>query len=87
MLWIDSKNSLNTKVFSFPDAEAGEVPVGYVVRSPKSSLKEKDVMKFVADQVAPYKRLRKVMFSDSIPKSASGKLLRRVLIEQSRSKL
>lgn len=84
---ISHPEILEVAVVPFPDAEAGEVPVGYVVRSPKSSLKEKDVMKFVADQVAPYKRLRKVMFSDSIPKSASGKLLRRVLIEQSRSKL
>ncbi|CAO2818414.1 unnamed protein product [Amaranthus hypochondriacus] len=78
---------LEAAVIPFPDDEAGEVPIGYVVRSPKSTLTEQDVMKYVADQVAPYKRLRNVTFLNTIPKLASGKLLRRELIEKSRSKL
>ncbi|KAH9614839.1 hypothetical protein KSS87_006362 [Heliosperma pusillum] len=84
---ISHPELLDAAVVPFPDEDAGEVPIAYVVRSPQSLLKEEDVIKFVADQVAPYKRLRKVIFLSSIPKSAAGKLLRRELIERSRSKL
>jgi acyl-CoA synthetase (AMP-forming)/AMP-acid ligase II len=62
-----------------PDDEAGEVPVGYVVLRDGHQVTEDEVATFVADQVAHYKRLGAVHFIDAIPKSASGKILRRLL--------
>jgi acyl-coenzyme A synthetase/AMP-(fatty) acid ligase len=46
---------------------------------------EAEVRKFVDVQVAHYKRLAEIAFVDTIPKSASGKILRRVLAERERS--
>jgi acyl-CoA synthetase (AMP-forming)/AMP-acid ligase II len=64
------------------DDVAGEVPKAVVVlRAPLSA---EDVMAFVEEHVAHYKRLRHVAFTDSIPKSPSGKILRRVLVQRDR---
>jgi 4-coumarate--CoA ligase len=66
-------------VIGAPDEEAGEIPVGFVVLRPEESVSENELMAFVAGQVANYKQLRRVIFIDAVPKSASGKILRRLL--------
>lgn len=64
-------------VVPFPDAEAGEVPRAFVVL--KGTATAEELMAHVASRVASYKKVRRLEFIDAIPKSASGKILRRVL--------
>ncbi len=66
-------------VIGRPDEEAGEIPIGFIVLKPGSEATADDVKEFIAGQVATYKRLGDVVFVDAIPKSASGKILRRIL--------
>ncbi len=71
-------------VIPFPDDEAGEVPKAFIVLKSEAS---PDVIKaYVAARVAPYKKIREIEFIDQIPKSLSGKILRRVLVEKERAK-
>jgi len=65
-----------------PDEEAGEIPKAYVVL--REDLNPDEIMAFIADQVAPHKKLRRVEIIDEIPKSLTGKILRRVLIDRER---
>ena len=67
-------------VIPCPDEEAGEVPKAYLVL--KDEVSAEAIKEFIAARVAPFKKIRYVEFIDKIPKSASGKILRRVLIEQ-----
>jgi acyl-CoA synthetase (AMP-forming)/AMP-acid ligase II len=69
-------------VIPIADAESGERPKAFVVAS--GSLSSQEVIEFVGAQVAHYKRLAQVAFVDGIPKSPSGKILRRVLVERDR---
>ncbi|KAK8703089.1 hypothetical protein V6N13_021419 [Hibiscus sabdariffa] len=88
-------------VIPYPDEEAGQIPMAYIVRNPGSRLSEAQVIDFIAKQacfynfnrkylflfslVAPYKKIRRVAFIDSIPKSPAGKILRRELVNCSTS--
>lgn len=67
-------------VIGVADRESGEeIPKAFVVKQPGAELSADEVMAFVADQVAPYKKVRQVEFIDAVPKSAAGKILRRQL--------
>jgi acyl-CoA synthetase (AMP-forming)/AMP-acid ligase II len=76
-LLLDHPRITDAAVIGRQDEEAGEIPVAYVVAE---GLTVDAVMQFVAERVAPYKRVRAVELIDQIPKSASGKILRRELI-------
>jgi len=69
-------------VIGLRDDEAGEIPAAYVVLKQGQHATAADIQAFVAQKVASYKRVRTLTFVDAIPKSASGKILRRVLREQ-----
>jgi acyl-CoA synthetase (AMP-forming)/AMP-acid ligase II len=71
-------------VIPLPDDEAGEVPKAFVVLKGEST--PEALMDFVAARVAPHKKIRTVEFIDQIPKSASGKILRRVLKERDKTR-
>jgi len=60
-------------------ADGNEVPKAFVVPMPGVELTADDVIEYVAERVAPYKKIRQVEFIDAVPKAASGKILRREL--------
>ncbi len=71
-------------VIPCPDEEAGEVPKAFLVL--KTDVTPEAIMEFVAGRVAPHKKIREVEFIDKIPKSASGKILRRMLVQTDRER-
>src|SRR5262249_5267411 len=74
---------VDAAVVPSPDPESGEIPKAFVVL--QGAATPDDLMAFVAERVAPYKRLRAVEVVDAIPRSPSGKILRRVLVERERA--
>ena len=70
-------------VIPVPDEEAGEIPKAYVVL--KEEVDPDEIISYVAERVSPQKKIRLVEITDEIPKSASGKILRRVLIDKERA--
>ncbi|MCS6922922.1 MAG: 4-coumarate--CoA ligase family protein [Fimbriimonadales bacterium] len=71
-------------VIPSPDEEAGEVPKAFVVLKGQATAEE--LMDYVAQRVAPFKKIRRMEFVEQIPKSPSGKILRRVLVQQERER-
>ncbi|XP_008190478.2 uncharacterized protein LOC662698 [Tribolium castaneum] len=67
-------------VIGLPDERAGELPLAFVVKKPNHETTDKELEKFVADNVSSQKQLRGgVVFIDAIPRNPSGKILRRHL--------
>ena len=69
-------------VVPMKDPEAGEIPRAFVVVRPGAQVTPAELMRFVEERVAGYKKIRAVEFIDEIPKNPSGKILRRVLKER-----
>jgi len=67
-----------------PDSVAGEIPKAYVLLRGGAKATKEELIKFVADKVAGYKRIREVEFVDTIPRSLAGKVLRIEFIERER---
>lgn len=75
-------------VLGINDEYSGEVPKAYIV--PKSNEKAGqelglELIKYVKEKKVRYKAVKEVEFIDEIPKSASGKILRRILRDQERN--
>jgi acyl-CoA synthetase (AMP-forming)/AMP-acid ligase II len=72
-------------VIAAADEDAGEIPKAFVVT--RRDVTPQVLMEFVAGQVASFKKVRAVEFIEKIPKSASGKILRRELLALERARV
>jgi acyl-CoA synthetase (AMP-forming)/AMP-acid ligase II len=73
---------LDCAVFGIPDDRAGEVPVAAVQLDPAQPVTSEELRRLVADSLATYKQLRRVVVVESIPRLPSGKVLRRTLRDE-----
>ncbi len=85
-LLLEHPAVLDAAVIPKPDTEVGEIPKAFIVLKPgrNRNTTEEEILKFVEAKIAPYKRVKEVEFTENIPKSPSGKILRRELIEKER---
>ncbi|MGB3376238.1 MAG: AMP-binding protein [Microbacterium sp.] len=78
-LLLEHPSIADAAVVGANDADGQEVPKAFVVAQPGAALSAEEVMDFVADRIAPHEKVRIVEFVDQIPKSSSGKILRKDL--------
>lgn len=71
------------------ELDVGQIPKAFIILKPefKGQISEQNIIDWVAERISAYKKIREVEFVDTIPKSGSGKILRRELIEQEKKKL
>jgi len=68
-------------VIGKPNSYAGEIPVAFIVTKPRVKVTSEEIIDFVKNRIAEYKCVKEVEFVDTIPRTHSGKILRRVLKE------
>ena len=73
-------------VIGKPDAEAGEIPKAFVQLRPDTTATAAELMDFVKARLSDYKRVREVEFIEKVPRTASGKILRRELADRERAR-
>jgi long-chain acyl-CoA synthetase len=72
-------------VIGKPNDEAGEIPKAFVQLRPNTQATAEELIAFVKERLSDYKRVREVEFIDKVPRTASGKILRRELAERERT--
>ncbi len=65
-----------------PDSLTGEIPVAFIKLRPGIGIAQEDLMAYVNEQVAAYKKIRDVILVDEMPVSGAGKVLKRALRQQ-----
>ena len=78
-LLLSHPQVMDAAVIGVLDDEREEIPKAFLVAAPDAELTQQEVMEYVAARVAPHKKVRRVEFIDVIPKSGSGKILRKDL--------
>ena len=71
------------------ELDIGQIPKAFIILKPESKGKvtEEEIMEWVAEKISAYKKIREVEFVDDIPKSGSGKILRRELVQLEKNRL
>ncbi len=78
-LLITHPGIVDVAVIGIPDDEAGELPKAFVTTAPGATVTLEDVQALVSEHLVSYKQIRELELLDAIPKSASGKILRKDL--------
>jgi long-chain acyl-CoA synthetase len=74
-------------VIGKPNEEAGEIPKAFVQLRPNARATADELIAFVKERISDYKRVREIEFIEKVPRTASGKILRRELAERERAKV
>ncbi len=82
-LLYENPKILEASVVAVPDERLGEIPKAYIVLKPGQTAGKEEIMDFVKERLAAYKKLREVEFLEALPKGPTGKILRRALRERS----
>jgi acyl-CoA synthetase (AMP-forming)/AMP-acid ligase II len=81
-LLVTHPSVVDAAVIGIEDDEAGELPKAFIVPAPNATPSLEELQAFMGEHVASYKLVREMQVVEAIPKSASGKILRRELREQ-----
>jgi len=83
---LNNESVNDVAVIQIPDEDSGELPRAYIVLRDgveATDERKQEIYEWVKERVAPYKRLDGgIVFTEAVPKSASGKILRRLLRDE-----